>query len=205
MSTVAEAAIRLSCQPGKEGNLLVFAYQVENQGKQAAYVMDAVASFDRTSGSPKPSPQSVVVVAGAEENAILGKFMAPLPIDRRVAVPVVPLARPLAPGGILQGHFEVPLPLAEASPYFADLPLRQYEIVEVNGVIVTLGYWVAGVDGMAALPVEDAPELVTVVTRNTLRSARSISQRFATRPLQLLKRTDQFPRTLPGAPGPTPN
>jgi hypothetical protein len=200
-----EAAIRLNCQAGKEGNLLVFSYEVANQGKEEAYLMDAVASFDRASGSPKPGSRSVVVVAGGAEEAILGKFMAPLPTDRRLALPIVPLARPLPAGATLQGRFEVPLPLAEASPYFADLPLRQYEVVEINGVIVTLSYWVAGVDGMAALPVEEAPELVTVVTRNTLRSARIISQRFPTRPLQLLKRTDQFPRTLPGAPGPTAN
>src|SRR5262249_6144485 len=157
----------------------VFSYEVTNQGKEEAYLMDAVASFDRASGSPKPSPQSVVVMAGAAEEAILGKFMAPPPTERRIAVPIVQLARRLAAGATLQGSLQVPLPLAEASPYFADLPLRQYEVVEINGVIVTLGYWVAGVDGMAALPVDDAPELVTVVTRDTLRSARSISQRFA--------------------------
>jgi hypothetical protein len=196
------ADIRLNCQPGKEGNLLVFSYSVANQGTEAAYLMDAVASIDSASGSAKPNPRSAVVMAGPAEDAVIGKFMAPLPTDRRMAMPVVPLARPLAAGATLQGRLEVPLPLAEASPYFADLPLRQYEVVEIKGVIFTIGYWVSGVDGMAALPVDDAPELFTVVTRNTFRSARHVSQRFPTRALQLLKRTDQFPRSNPGAPGP---
>jgi hypothetical protein len=202
MSTAAVADIRLSCQPGKEGNLLVFSYQVENQGTAEAYLMDAVASIDSASGLAKPNPQSAVVLAGPTEDAILGKFMAPLPTDRRIAMPVIPLARPLAVGGTLQGRIGVPLPLAEASPYFADLPLRQYEVVEIKGVIFRIGYWVAGVDGMAALPLEEAPELFTVVTRNTLRSARCVSQRFPTRSLQLLRRTDQFPRSIPGEPEP---
>lgn len=202
MSDAAVANIRLSCQPGKEGNLLTFSYTVENQGTVEAYLMDAVASIDSASGSAKPNPQSFVVLAGPAEDAILGKFMAPLPTDRRIAMPVTPLARPLAAGGTLQGRIEVPLPLAEASPYFADLPLRQYEVVEIKGVIFTIGYWVAGVDGIAALPLDDAPELFTVVTRNTMRSVRWVSQRFATRSLQLLRRTDQFPRSIPGAPWP---
>jgi hypothetical protein len=194
--------IRLSCRPGKENQSLVFPYVVENAGTVDVYLMEAVANIDSMSGSAKPHPQSVVVLAGPGEDAILGKFMAPLPIDRRIAMPITPLARPLAAGGNLQGRIEVPLPLAEASPYFADLPLRQYELVEIKGVIFTIGYWVAGVDGMAALPLEDSPQLFTVVTRNTLRSARWVWQRLAARSLQLLRRTDQFPRSIPGAPWP---
>jgi hypothetical protein len=108
------------------------------------------------------------------------------------------LARPLAASETLQGRIEVPLPLAEASPYFADLPLRQYEVVDIKGIVFTIGYWEAGVDGVAALPLQDVPGLFTVSTRNTLRSARCVSQRFPTRSLQLLRRTDQFPRSIPG-------
>jgi hypothetical protein len=172
---------------------------VENQGPAEAYLMDAIAAIDIGSGLAKPNPRSVVVLAGPAEDVVVGKFMAPLPIDRRIAVPISPLAQRLAAGATLQGRVEIPLPLAETSPYFGDLPLRQYEVAEIKGVIFTIGYWLAGVDGMAALPLEDSPELFTVTTRNTQRSARHVSQRFPTRALQLLKRTDQFPRSVPGA------
>jgi hypothetical protein len=205
MNTLATADIRLKCQPGKEGNLLTFSYDVTNQGPAEAYVMDAIAGIDSDSGSVKPNPKSVVVLAGPAEDVIIGRFMAPLPTDRRMAVPVTPLARRLAAGATLQARIEVPLPLAETSPYFGDLPLRQYEVAEIKGVIFTIGYWLAGLDGMAALPLEDAPELFTITTRNTQRSARQVSQRFPTRALQLLKRTDAFPRGLPGAPKPGPS
>jgi hypothetical protein len=204
MNAAAAADIRLKCQPGKQGNLLTFSYDVENQGPADAYVMDAIASIDSASGSVKSNPKFVVVLAGPAEDVIVGRFMAPLPTDRRMAMPVTPLARRLAAGATLKGRIEVPLPLAETSPYFGDLPLRQYEVAEIKGVIFTIGYWLADVDGMAALPLEDAPELFTVTTRNTQRSARQVSQRFPTRALQLLKRTDQFPRGVPGAPRPGP-
>jgi hypothetical protein len=199
MNTAAVADIRLNCQPGKEGNLLTFSYGVENRGPAEAYLMDAIATIDSASGLAKPNPRSVVVLAGPGEDVVVGKFMAPLPTDRRMAVPITPLARRLAAGATLQGRVEVPLPLAETSPYFGDLPLRQYEVAEIKGVILTIGYWLADVDGMAALPLEGAPELFTVTTRNTQRSARHVSQRFPTRALQLLKRTDQFPRSVSDA------
>jgi hypothetical protein len=200
MNTAAVADIRLKCQPGKEGNLLTFSYSVENQGPAEAYLMDAIATIDAASGLAKPNPGSIIVLAGPAEDVVVGKFMAPLPTDRRMAVPITPLARRLAVGMTFQGRLDVPLPLAETSPYFGDLPLRQYEVAEIKGVILTIGYWLVGVDGMAALPLEGAPELFTVTTRNTQRSARYVSQRFPTRALQLLKRTDQFPRSVSPAP-----
>jgi hypothetical protein len=90
-------------------------------------------------------------------------------------------------------------------PPLVDLPLRQYEVVDIQGVVISIGYWIAGTDGLAVLPVEYAPELLTVVTRNTIRSARRVSQRFPTRSLQLFKRTDKFPRSLPGDSGTADN
>ncbi len=189
--------IRLSCQPGREGKFLVFPYSVQNHGTVEVYIMDAVATVDGASGAAKPDPHSVVVLHGPGDGATVGKFIAPTPTDRWVAMPVIPLARRLPPGATLDRHLQLPIPLAETSPYFADLPLRQYEIVEISGIVLSIGYWVAGADGLAALPVDYAPELLHVVTRDTKRSARSVAQRFPTRSLQLFRRTDEFPRSHP--------
>jgi len=156
--------------------------------------MEALPSVDRASREVRADDQAAVVISNAED-AVLGKFVAPLPTDRRVAVPVFPLARHLPAGASLEGRLEIPLPLAETSPYFADLTLRKYEIVDIKGVAFTIGYWLAGVDNLVASPVDYAPGLFLVVTRNTLQSAKRVSQRFATTALQLFKRTDQFPRT----------
>ena len=55
---------------------------------------------------------------------------------------------------------------------------------------------VAGLDSLAATPADYAPDLFVVVTRNTLKSALRVTQRFPTSSLQLFRRTDQFPRSL---------
>jgi hypothetical protein len=138
----------------------------------------------------------VPVIHGPGTDATIGRFIAPLPTDRRVAMPVIPLARRLPHGGKFEGRVELTLPLAETSPYFADLTLRQYEVVTITGVVFTIGFWVAGEDSLAALPCDYAPDLFTVVTRNTVRSAHRVSQRFQVRALQFFRRTDAFPRTL---------
>ena len=105
-------------------------------------------------------------------------------------------ARRIPHGGTFEGRVELTLPLAETSPYFADLTLRQYEMVAITGVVFTIGFWVAGEDSLAVLPCDYAPDLFTVITRNTIRSAHRVSQRFPVRALQFFRRTDAFPRTL---------
>jgi hypothetical protein len=190
--------LALSCQPGKSGNMLVFRYRVQNNFAQAAYVMDAMpgAAPDH---APRANDQGAVVLLGPENTVILGKFIAPLPTDRRIAVPMVPLARRLAPGAGFENCLNIPIPMAETSPYFGDLPLRQYEVVEIAGTSFTIGYWLDGVDGLAAEPVDYAAELFHVVTRKRSRFPAVVSQRFPTNGLQLFKRRDAFPR--PGANG----
>jgi hypothetical protein len=200
--TNASADIGLSCQPGKEGSCLVFPYEVRNHGTADVYVMDAMPSVERPGGKGGINARALVVLHGPGDDVTLGRFIAPLPTDRRLAVPVVPLARHLVPGEVLQGRIEVPLPVAESSPYYPELLLRQYEIIDVQGVAVSIGYWIAGADGLAAMPVDDAPGLFAVVTRNTVRSAKRVSLHFPTRALQLFRRTDQFPRNIPGDPDP---
>jgi hypothetical protein len=190
------ADLRLSCQPGKAGSALVFPYSVENRGGAEVYVMHALADSDPASGAARANDQAVVVILGEDGDAILGKFMAPLPTDRRIAVPVVPLARRLPAGARLEGRIEIPIPLAETSPYFPDLTLRRYESVDLRGVLFTIGYWLAGADGLVASAADYAPDLSIVITRNPWRSARRVSQRFPTTGLQIFRRTDAFPRAL---------
>ena len=189
-------ALRLTCRPSKNGNLLLFPYTLENQGPGEVFAMHALASGDPMTGEARANDTAAIVIAGDDGDAIIGKFAAPLPVDRRIAVPDLPLARRLGAGASLEGRVEIALPLAETSPYFPDLTLRRYEIVEIRGVVFTIGYWLAGVDGLTAAPAEYAPELFMIETRDTRRSARRVSQRFPTTALQLFKRTDAFPRSL---------
>ncbi len=188
------ADLQLNCQPSKTGNLLVFPYTLENRGPGDVYAMHALPSA--AGGEAKANDAAAVVVSADNGDAMIGKFAAPLPTDRRIAVPVFPLARRLRAGTGLEGRIEIPLPLAETSPYFPDLTLRQYEIVDIKGVLLTIGYWLAGSDGFFADPTDYAADLFVVETRNTMRSALRVSQRFPTTGLQLFRRTDAFPRAI---------
>jgi hypothetical protein len=186
----------LTCRPGKSGNKLTFPYTLENRGRTILYPMHAMASV-APDGEPSANEQCPVVIMGGHGSVILGKLGAPLPTDRQVAVQAVPLAQRLPPEGRLDGLLEIQLPLAETSPYFGDLKLREYEMVDFDSIVFTIGYWVDGVDGLAAAPTDYAPDLFVVVTRKTLASVRHATQRFPTKALQLFKRLDAFPRVLP--------
>ncbi|HKM70048.1 MAG TPA: hypothetical protein VJX94_08305 [Stellaceae bacterium] len=196
MSDVRTAALRLNCRPSKAGNVLMFPYTLENQGSDEVYAMHALPAADPASGAARANETAAIVIASDNGDAIIGKFAAPLPTDRRIAVAVLPLARRVPAGASLEGRIEIALPLAETSPYFPDLLLRGYEIVEIKGVQLTIGYWLAGRDGLAAIPAEYAPDLFVVVTRNTMRNALRVSRRYPTTGLQLFRRTDAFPRAL---------
>lgn len=182
--------LRLACQPSKAGNVLLFPYTLENQGSGDIYAAHALP------GGVAPNETAAVVIASDSGEAIVGKFATPLPPDRRIVAPLTPLARRLPAGAKLEGRVEITLPLAETSPYFPDLTLRKYEIVEIKGVIVTIGYWLAETAELIARPAANASDLLTILTADPVRSAKLASQRFPTHGLQLFRRTDQFPREL---------
>ncbi len=190
--------VQLRCRPNKVENTLVFPYRIENHGDGDIYVMDAQPTTRSDQGA---NEQAGVVMLGPGDDAVLGKFLAPLPTDRRVAFPAFPLARQVRSGEAFEGHLKLPMPLAETSPYFGDLPLRQYDIVDIKGAVFVIGYWFAGRDGLAALPLDHSPGLFRVVTRDTRQSAAYVFQRFPATGLQLFKRKDAFPRTFAEAPG----
>jgi hypothetical protein len=192
----SDTALRLSCRPGKEGHKLVFDYTLHNPGQLDVYVMDAFPTVDRATNVTSADENAVCVILSPQGDAIIGKFVPPLPTQLRVAVPLVPLAHRLAPGGTLERHLEISEPLAETSPYLPDLPLRQYQVVDIAGVVFTIAYWLAGTTDIAAVPAPYAPNLLRMMSATAGSGASLVSQRFPTRGLQVFRRTDQFPRSL---------
>jgi hypothetical protein len=185
------ATLRLECHPSRSGNLLIFPYTLANEGPGDVYAMHAFP------GKGKAIERTAIVLASEDGDVILGKFVPPLPTDRRMAVTAVPLARRLAAGTSFEGGIEIPIPLAETSPYFPDLTLRRYEIVDIKGVQLTIGYWPADPQRISAEPCPDALDLFEIRARDPASVARRIARRFPTTGLQLFKRTDAFPRVLP--------
>src|ERR1700722_16609614 len=93
------ATLKLDCRPSKAGNLLLFPYTLENQGPGEVYAMHALASADSTNHAAQANDTAAIVIASDNGDVIIGKFAAPLPTDRHIAVQVFPLARRLPAGG----------------------------------------------------------------------------------------------------------
>ena len=192
--SAASLDVRLTCRPSRSGNRLVFPYTVENHAGIQVYLADAMSVADSETHQLRMTDQWAVIIQRGAAEVVVGKYLAPLPPDRKPPLPLIPLVALLEPGAKLDRTLEVPLPLAETSPYLPDPTIRHYEIVDLQAVIFAVSYWPANVPGLFAAPAEDAPGLLAIAARNPTAAARIVSQRFPTTGLQLLKRTDAFPR-----------
>jgi len=189
--------LKLTCHPGKEGNKFVFDYTLHNLGQSDVYVMQATPSVDPSTRAARADDKAACVILDGQGDAIVGKFPAPLPKSKRAAMQIMPLAVRLAPGEMLEQRLEVAEPLAETSPYLPDLMLRDSEMVDIDAVVFAIGYWVSGVDGVAAAPSPYAPGMYNMVTPGVGAGSAVVSQRFKTRKLHAFKRSDQVQRPLP--------
>ena len=186
--------VMLECQPTRVGNKLSFPYTATNRSDADIYVMDAVPVVDPSTRQAVANRDSVVVYLMGDGRAHVLKGIPPLPTDRSVTVRIIPLAAKLPPGATLTRQLEIPLPLAEASPYFPDLPLRQYELVDISGVQFSVEFLRSTAEGFSATPVDFAPDLYQVSARNTAGMTERVMCAFPTQRLTIMKRLDTFPR-----------
>lgn len=190
------SALHLECRPNKVGAAFTFAYRVENHCAVPLYVMDAMPSVDPETQSAQANPQSAAVILRPDGAALLGKFIAPLPQDRVLMAPDLPLCARLDPGQAIERELRVPLPFAEASPYFPDLRLREYEIAEVSGIVFAIGFFAADTRGLYAAPAAYAPEYHVLSATVAPVVAGLAWQLLPVKKLEILKRTDDFPREI---------
>lgn len=102
----------------------------------------------------------------------------------------------LGPGQAIERELRVPLPFAEASPHFTDLRLREYETAEVAGMVFAIGYFAADTPGLYAAPAAYAPEYHVLSATVAPVVAGLAWQTLPVKKLEILKRTDAFPREL---------
>ena len=191
-----QGALHLQCQPNKVPGAFVFAYRAENRGAQPLYVMDAMPSIDAETRAVRPNPQAAVTLLMADGVALVGKFIAPLPQDRLLLAPDLPLCARLDPGQAIERELRVPLPFAEASPFFPDLRLREYEVAEVASVAFAIGFFAADTPGLYAAPAAYAPDYHVLSATVAPVVAGLAWQALPVKKLEILKRTDAFPREL---------
>ncbi len=193
-----DTGLELICHPARQGHTFVFEYSLHNPGQRDVYVHDAMTSVNPETKAASANARAMSIIHSPGGDAIIGKFVPPVPSSVRPALAVIPLAHRLAAGATIERRLEAPEPLAETSPYLPDLLLRQYEVVDIAAVVFVIGYWVSDGDGFGVTPTPYADGMFSVVAAGGKpgAGARLVSQRFATRGLQLFRRTDGFPRTL---------
>jgi hypothetical protein len=186
--------VTLTCQPSREGDLLVFAFRLLNDTGGDIYVFDAIPTWDAVAKKAGLDHHNLVVALSPDKFVHLTRGIAPLPPDRDVVVRIIPLAVRLPPGETLARTLELRLPMHEASPYYPDLPVRDYRQVDIAGVELRVEFLRASAEGFAAAPVDGAPDLYRVMARNTVGMTSFVTCRLPARGLTVLRRPDPFTR-----------
>jgi hypothetical protein len=186
---VIQGQLRLSCRPAKAGSTLSFAYVIENPGPGEVFVMDAMTCIDPATQAAC-ARERIAMLIGDNGDATLGNYVPPEPIDRQIAVPVIPLARRLPVGGVLERRLEFPAPYVETSPWLPDLALEQHTASDIGAVVLAVGYWPAGAAGLVATEAAYAPGFYAITAPC---GGALVSLRFPTTGLQFSRRAEASP------------
>ena len=193
--TTPDGAVKtLTCQPLREGDTLVFPYQIANGGRADIYVMDAVAEWDADTSKVHLNTNSVVIAQASDGFAHIMKGIAPLPADRSVAVRVIPLAGEGTAGGTLERRLEVGLPLHKTDPYHPDLPVDANIASGRLPGSCSPSSTVRGGGGVCRCASRCRAGPVPRDGRRHRRAVVPVSCRYPSRGLTILQRTDDFPR-----------
>lgn len=188
--------ITFSCQPSRVENSLSFKFTLANHSGVDIYALDAFPAVDPV------TKQAVVNMNGAYVAMLDGgiayvlKGIPPLP-RKSATVRIIPLATKVAVGDSLERSFNLPLPLAEQSPYYGDLSLREYEQSDVRKVIVGIQFIRSNKNGFLAFPAEFDDDVYRVQTKSTVQDAETVTCEFPTGSFFILKRKDDFIRMQP--------
>jgi len=82
------------------------------------------------------------------------------------------------------------------SPFFPDLALRDYAVAEVSAIAFAIGFFVAGTPGLYGAPAAYAPGLYVVSPTIAPVMAGLVLRTLPVKKLEILKRSDAFPRVL---------
>ncbi|BDG74015.1 hypothetical protein [Roseomonas fluvialis] len=195
-ATFRQGGLHLQCLPNKVPDAFVFAYRAENQSAAPIYVMDAMPQVDRGTRAVSANPQAAAVILREDGIALVGKFIAPLPQDRILLAPDLPLCTLVQPGEAIERELLIPLPFAEASPFFPDLQLRDYAMAEVSAIAFAIGFFVAATPGLYGAPAAYAPGLHVISPTIAPFMAGLALRTLPVKKLEILKRSDAFPREL---------
>lgn len=184
----------LSCRTKATAASLDVETELTNRSGRAIWVLDTLASG--TGDAPRADHDYATVMSAAGDSAMLLRGVPPLP-RRPVYRKAVPLATPVAPRATLHRKFMLRLPLVEASPYFGELPLRQYAPVSVIKIIVRVHFIPDDRKGVTFTPAAAfGPNLFKIMVEgmDVEDAVGAVDCSSAVDRLTLLTRRDNFPR-----------
>jgi len=194
MTTATVGEITLTCDIARVEERIVFTYSLANQGRAAVVVLEAATAVEAATGRRRLDEGAATTWLGEGGQAHVLKGTAPMPATADPEAPILPLGVRLEPGARLERRHAEPLPLAEHSPYVPPGNLREYRMVPIQGVALT-------VEVLPALPglVAEARELGRGWWRPVdLEAAAGLALRltcaFRARGLFMLARKDDYPR-----------
>ncbi len=193
-TTSTRDSITLTCTPEKQGDTIVFAYTVKNDGRAPAYVSDAETRLDMKARTAEADPNGVTIWRGGEGYAHVLKGVAPWPTDRTTLGRVMPLMVRLAPGAVIARKLVLPMPLAEHSPYYGIGNLRDYSMTEIEGVRLLVDVLPEPDPAFVAEAVPYAKGMFDVGVRGTLPLMRRLACDFRAHGLHLMIRNASYPR-----------
>lgn len=178
--------VTLQCSPSRSGNELVFPYTVTNDGPGDVYVADAFHRVDPVTHAGSVDRALVTIQMETDNFALILRGVPPrtAPVTR----PIHPLMHRLGAGQKLERQLEVPLPLAETSPYEPYSNVRDYVLKPIDGVVLAVDWISASTEGLVATPAAGAEDLYTIQAPNYLRDMQRLTSRLPARGLSILER-----------------
>lgn len=100
-------------------DLVEISYTVHNLRSGKIYVFNTLFHTDER-GNRTPDPELAWVVASANHNITVGKFLIPIPPGMKVESVDMPYLDPVGPGQVLAGKISLRWPLHTFDPYHPD-------------------------------------------------------------------------------------
>lgn len=147
-----EVALRVSHAVARQS--LTVAYEFSNRSDRTVYVFDVVASFGER-GKVVIEPKRAFVFLQGDDTVRIVRALMPNPSLKSIAKRPPNLATRVAPRASHKGEIELPLPLVERHPFFAQVGADAATPATVRRAVLQIG-WVEERPGMEVSEFETA-------------------------------------------------
>jgi hypothetical protein len=138
-------------------------YEIQNQENSDIYIFSPLTDYRGQDWVPLP--QRVYVFWDRDGIIHLTKRLWPVPDDVEIYMPEVPFHSRVSPGGKLQEHVRLPVPLLVNFPYRSETTEKSHvgrAVKDSKGILFSIGYLSPKNDDVKVKPVPARPGNFTV-------------------------------------------